>query len=298
MAFPLFPDLLRRPFRWLALPAQRDLRAGLALSLCAHAGLLMLHGARPQPSPPSPAGLEVVLVNARTESRPVDPKVLAQSQVDGGGQAERGTAASPLPRTGPSAEQVVLAALRKRQLELENEQRRLLALLESRRLAPAERQAVHPWKDAPAPGQDLDDQDSALENDRIAALADRVREYNQRPRKHFFAPSASAWPYAQYVDAWRRRVEDVGTRHYPEDGRGRLYGSLRMTVYVKSDGSVADVEIDRPAAQAALNQAARRIVQLAAPFAPLPPDIAAETDVLAITRTWHFVNDTLDTQAP
>ncbi len=47
-----------------------------------------------------------------------------------------------------------------------------------------------------------------------------------------------------------------------------------------------------------LNQAARRIVQLAAPFAPFPPDIARDTDILAITRTWNFVNDTLETRAP
>jgi protein TonB len=71
-----------------------------------------------------------------------------------------------------------------------------------------------------------------------------------------------------------------------------------MTVYIRSDGSVADVEIDDPSPHAVLNQAARRIVQLAAPFPPFPPDVARDTDVLAITRTWNFVNDTLETKAP
>ena len=298
MATSLYVSPLRHPLRWLARPAQRYLRIGLALSLCVHAGLLMLRFAEPASRPPRQAGLEVVLVNARTESAPVEAKLLAQAQVDGGGDADRGTASSPLPQTGQSPQQIVLAALRKRQLELENEQRRLLTLLEANREVPAERQQVHPWNDAATPGQDTENQDSALQNAQIAALAARVKAYNQRPRKHFFAPSTSPWRYAQYVETWRQHVENVGTRHYPEEARGRIYGSLRMTVYIRSDGSVVDVEIDQPSPQAVLNQAARRIVQLAAPFEPFPPDIAAETDVLAITRTWHFVNDVLDTQAP
>lgn len=298
MTTTAFVSPLRHPFRWLARPAQRYLRIGLALSLCVHAGLLMLRFSEGSSRPPLQAGLEVVLVNARTESAPADPKLLAQAQVDGGGDADSGTASSPLPQTGQSAEQVVLAALHKRQLELENEQQRLLTLLESSQSVPAERQEVHPWNDSATPGRDLDDQESVLQNAQIAALADRVKAYNQHPRKHFFAPSTSPWRYAQYVETWRQRVENVGTRHYPDEARGRIYGSLRMTVYVKADGSVADVEIDQPSRDAVLNQAARRIVQLAAPFEPFPPEIAAETDVLAITRTWHFVNDALDTQAP
>jgi len=282
---------------WLCAPAQGRLRLGLAVSLAVHAAALGMH--RPQPAAlPAPAGLQVVLVNARTESAPIDARLLAQAQVDGGGAADRGMATTPVPHLGPAPDQVVLDAMRKRQLELESEQQRLLAQLHASRRAPAERQAAHPWKDADAPGTDLENQDSVVQNAQVAALADRVRAYNQRPRKHFFAPSTSPWRYAQYVETWRRRVEETGTRHYPAEARGRLYGSLRLTVSVRADGSVANVEIDQPSNHAVLNQAARRIVQLAAPFPPFPPDIARDTDVLAITRTWHFVNDALDTQAP
>lgn len=72
-----------------------------------------------------------------------------------------------------------------------------------------------------------------------------------------------------------------------------MYGSLRMTVYIRSDGTVERMDIDKPSEHKILNDAARRIVALATPFAPFPPQIARDTDVLAITRTWYFTNDKL-----
>lgn len=284
--------------RWLSSPAYHTLRVGLAVSLCLHTGLLLLGFGPGAPARAPASALEVVLVNARTESEPVQPRLLAQVQVDGGGDADAGHAVSPLPRTGESGETLAQEALRQRQLQLEAEQRDLLTQLRSAYSAPQARELTLSWDHAAAQGRDERDQESVLQNARIAALADRVQAYNSQPRKHFYAPSASPSRYAQYVDGWRGIIESVGTRHYPPEARGRVYGWLRMTVTIRADGSVADVEIDQPSPHALLNQAARRIVQLAAPFPPFPPDIASETDLLSITRTWHFVNDTLSTQSP
>lgn len=287
-----------RTLRRLGSPSRHYLRVGIAVSLAVHAAAMLLPQVRSVQRPrPAPA-LEVVLVNARTESVPVQARMLAQNPVDGGGDAERGTASSLLPRTGESAQTAILQALHRRELQLQAEQQRLLTQLRAPRRAPAERQAEYAWNESSEPGRDDDDQDAVLQNARIAALAARIEEHSQRPRKHFFAPSTSPSRYAQYVDAWRTRVETVGTRHYPEQARGRIYGSLRMTVTLRADGTVLDVEIDQPSDQPILNQAARRIVELASPFEPFPPDIAAETDILSITRTWNFVNDSLDTHAP
>jgi len=249
--------------------------------------------------PPSPASmLEVVLVNARTESAPVQARLLAQAQVDGGGDSDAGHAASPLPRTGDADATLVQEALRQRQMELEIQQRNLLAQLHSTHTAPPPRELTLSWDHFAATGRDERDQDSLLQHAQIAALTERVHAYNSQPRKHFFAPSTSPSRYAQYVDAWRSIIETTGTRYYPPEARGRVYGWLRMTVAVRADGSVSRVDIDQPSPHALLNQAARRIVQLAAPFPAFPPDIAQETDELSITRTWHFVNDTLSTQMP
>ncbi|MGE8704875.1 MAG: TonB family protein [Achromobacter sp.] len=292
------PSMLSRYLWWLGAPAQHYLRIGIAISLLVHAGALAWRFSAPTQTRPPVTSLEVVLLNARSETPPENPRTVAQNQMTGGGNADRGVSTTPLPQTGSSAETIVLEAMRQRQVQLEAEQARLMTQLRSPHNAGPERQAVNPWPDGADVGQDAQDQASVIQNAQVAALAARVQQYSAEPRKQFIAPSADASRYAAYLDAWRTRIETVGTQHYPDEARGRIYGSLRITVSVRADGSIAEVEIDQPSPHAVLNQAARRIVQLAAPFPPFPPDIARDTDVLVITRTWHFVNDTLETQAP
>ncbi len=290
--------MLSRYLWWLGQPAQHYLRIGIAISLLVHAGALAWRFSAPVQTRPPVTSLEVVLLNARSDIPPETPRTVAQNQMTGGGNADRGVSTTPLPQTGSSAETIVLEAMRQRQVQLEAEQARLMTQLQSPHNAGPERQAVNPWPDGADVGQDAQDQASVIQNAQVAALAARVQQYSAEPRKKFIAPSADASRYAAYLDAWRTRIETIGTEHYPAEARGRIYGSLRITVSVRADGSIAEVEIDQPSPHAVLNQAARRIVQLAAPFPPFPPDIARDTDVLVITRTWHFVNDTLETQAP
>ncbi|OZI40748.1 energy transducer TonB [Bordetella genomosp. 1] len=287
-----------RFWRWLGAPAQHYLLVATAISLLVHAGLLAWRWGASAPARPVPASLEVALVNAHTPTAPVQAQVLAQTDVDGGGNAERGLATTPLPRTGDSPDTIVLEAMRQRQAQLEAEQLRLLTQLQSRDAGATERTPVHPWDESSQPGDAPQDQPGVVQNAQVAALAARVQAYNAQPRRSFVAPSAQASPYAAYLDAWRTRVETIGTQHFPDQARGRIYGKLRITVIVRADGTLAGFDIDQPSEHAVLNQAARRIVQLAAPFAPFPPDIARTTDELVITRTWHFVNDTLETSAP
>ena len=77
-----------------------------------------------------------------------------------------------------------------------------------------------------------------------------------------------------------------------------MYGTLRASVTVRSDGTVIDVTIDQPSSEPLLNLAVKRIVSLAAPFAPFPPDIARQVDQIVITRTWHFLDGALQTEQP
>ncbi|AEC22046.1 hypothetical protein PT7_3506 [Pusillimonas sp. T7-7] len=291
---PTLATLLRIP------PPRTDyLRIALVLSLAIHALLLTLRFVAPQAPPPALDMLEVTLVNAHTETAPLQPKILAQNQLHGGGEAQAGQAASPLPRTAAeSPNQIVLAALRKRQQELEAEQQRLYTLLVSRQQAPPERQQSELNEPALEQGEDELEQDSLILNAKISAIKERIEQYNAQPRRQFSGPSAQAVDYAEYVEAWRKKIELLGTEHYPAEARGKLYGSLQMTVYIQQDGSLANVEITKPSSHAVLNLAAARIVQLAAPFAPLPASIAQNTDIFAITRTWHFEHQTLTTHSP
>lgn len=281
--------------------AQRSdyMAIALILSLAIHAAVLAVRFASPSAPMPQTSTLEVTLVNAYTKAAPLQPRVLAQQALDGGGTAAEGYAASPLPRTAEqSADQVVLAALRKRQEELEAEQQRLYTQLQSSQHVRPERKQPDLFERADAPGPDTRHQESLIVNARISAISARIERYNAQPRRLYLGPSAAKADYAEYVEAWRTKIELLGTQHYPQEARGKVYGSLQLTVYIRRDGTLERVEINRPSEHAILNLAATRIVQLAAPFTPLPAPIADNTDVLAITRTWNFVNQKLETTAP
>ena len=91
------------------------------------------------------------------------------------------------------------------------------------------------------------------------------------------------------MDAWRRRVEHIGNRNYPDEATRRgLSGSLLLEVAVNPDGTVESITLRRSSGHAVLDDAAIRIVRLAAPFAKFPPGVAREVDVLHIERTWRF----------
>jgi protein TonB len=87
-------------------------------------------------------------------------------------------------------------------------------------------------------------------------------------------------------------VEQVGNQNYPQEAREKqIYGNLILTVGIRADGTVESVEIDKSSGRRLLDTAAMRTIKLAAPFAPFPPDIRVDTDILYITRTWSFTRD-------
>jgi protein TonB len=120
---------------------------------------------------------------------------------------------------------------------------------------------------------------------------DRVREIAvaEPPRKTYVGERAKEYRFAVYVDNWRKEIERIGNLNYPEDERrNKIHGSLQLTVGIKADGTVESAEINTSSKSEALDQAAIRLVRLAAPFERLPDDITADTDILYITRTWNF----------
>ncbi|HLF38588.1 MAG TPA: TonB family protein, partial [Burkholderiales bacterium] len=235
--------------------------------------------------------LEVVLVNAKSREMPARSSVLAQANLDRGGNVDEARrATTPLPVTEPRNPGRDLADAQRRVRQLEAQQKRLLAQarkaknrvpVEAQRPAPAEEQADHPS------GRDL--ADMALAAMRLQAQIDKqIEEYQKRPRKKFIGANAAEYRFAQYEEDWRVKVERVGTLNYPPEARGKLYGNLRLTVTIRPDGSVEAVELDRSSGLKVLDQAAFKIVRLAARYAPFPPAIRRDTDLLVITRTWFF----------
>lgn len=256
--------------------------------------LLLQFGAPIEPRLFKDKPLEVVLVNSKSANRPQNAQVLAQTNLDGGGNVdENRRAKTPLPASRTSKTGDQLEASMQRVKELEEKQKELLALAKQLNTpaVPAKTERIE-QKEPPKQVSGLDLAANALAMAKLQAQIERVvDEYNQRPRKKFVGTRADEYRFAQYVENWREKIERVGTLNYPDAARGKTYGSLLLTVIIRADGQVEKVDITRSSGQKVLDDAALRIVRLAAPYAPFPPDIRRDTDVLEITRTWYFTRD-------
>ena len=118
-----------------------------------------------------------------------------------------------------------------------------------------------------------------------------LKAYAQRKKEKAISASTREFKYANYMNDWVAKVERIGDLNYPDDARRqRISGSLRVNVSLNADGTVLDVVITKPSGHKILDDAALRIVKLAAPFAPFPQEIREDTDILHITRTWEFTS--------
>ena len=270
----------------------RMLRLAVGISILLHAVLLSVHFKLPNALRwESSQPIEVVLVNARTREKPSKPDVLAQANLNRGGNVDqRRLAKTPLPVTEPRTPGKDLAQAQRRVQQLEAQQQKLLAQArESQNKVSPETPQRAPAEE-PAPqlsGRDL--ADLSLAAMRLQAQIDRqIEEYQKRPRKKFIGANAAEYRFAQYEEDWRVKVERVGSTNYPPQARGRLYGNLQLTVTLRPDGGVETIELERSSGLKVLDEAAFKIVRMGARYAPFPPDIRRDTDLLVITRTWFF----------
>ncbi len=118
-----------------------------------------------------------------------------------------------------------------------------------------------------------------------------LRVYSKAPKSKFISARTKEFKYASYMRDWVAKVERVGDLNYPDEARRRnLSGKLIVQVAIYPDGSVREITIRKPSGHKILDDAAVRIVKLAAPFAPFPQDIKKDTDIMYITRTWVFTS--------
>lgn len=247
------------------------------------------------------SGLDVVLVNSKSAEKPRDAKVLAQANVDGGGNTdENRRAKSPLPTMEDKITELEEAVAKMAQ-------QAQLPLNQSPKILTAPENSLRTEKSVtvsePEPIEPVTSFTSPLHNPLINQVLQRTRQiahleaqiskdflaYQQRPKRKFVGASAAEYKFAGYVEDWRQRIEDVGNENYPEAARqNKLYGSLLITVAVRLDGSLENVEIIRSSGSKILDAAAIRIVELSAPYSPFPLELRKDADVLHITRTWTF----------
>lgn len=236
--------------------------------------------------------LEVVLVNSKSVSQPLQPDALAQANLDGGGNTDlKRRAKSPLPvlkKNEQSSDQLIQA--QRRVAKLEAQAHKLMTLAKSTKKLEQQESVPEAEKPKMETPNAMDLIQSSLEAARLEAqIAKEREEYQQRPRRMFIGARAKEYAFTRYVDDWRIKVERIGNLNYPDEARRqKIYGSLVLTVSIRADGTVENVEINRSSGQKVLDAAAIRIVQLASPFAPFSEVMRKKVDILSITRTWTF----------
>ncbi len=278
-------------------PARVGPRVGvsLAASLALH-GLLIwgvsISMVLPKMLKAPESSLEVVLVNSKSAQRPVQPKVLAQTNLTGGGNTdEPRRAKTPLPAQDRHKPALDDADLHRRMRDIEDRSQQLLTQLKSSAPPVVTAPEAPPEKTDAPPLPDIVER--SLQMARLEAqISRRLEAFEQRPRREFVGAQAREFRFARYVDDWREKIERIGNFYYPEEARiNKIHGSLRLTVAIRADGSVERVEIHRSSGHPALDDAALKIVQLASPFAKFPDDIRRDTGIIEITRTWTFTRE-------
>jgi periplasmic protein TonB len=280
----------------------RTLSIAIAVSLLAHGALLAVRFAAPDSFKfkPVDSGLEVILVNAKHDKKPLKADALAQANLDGGGHAAAGRSKSPLPNMHKSEDGDGLKAMQRRIDELEKQQRMLARTNRKTRFS------VAPTKDHVKPRESqqavdgTDDTDSTRELlRREAEVAKRIEDENKRPKKTFISPSTREVGYAMYFDNVRQRIEKIGTLNFPQKNGKPLYGKLTVSIAIFQDGKIYKtahddgITVDRSSGNPALDEAAKRIIRRAAPFGEFAKNMrsADKDDVWVMTTLFDFTRD-------
>jgi protein TonB len=273
------------------------LRNAVLLAIALHLAVLLGISFKPGGDPAYAPQVEVTLASFSNTTAPEDASHIAQANQEGSGeQASLDEITSPQAAVASDNQAAALAPL---QPETSPDTPRTELVTTA---AAAER-AVDSGDSVPSP-QPL--QGVSPEVDQLtrelaslqAELDEQSRNYARMPRVRRLTSVATRQAAdAAYLLEWRKRVEAVGNRYYPEASvRYGLYGSLRLLVTIRSDGSLADIRVLSSSGYAVLDEAAIKIVRMAAPYSPFPEELRATTDQLEIIRTWQFQENRLSSQ--
>ncbi len=232
--------------------------------------------------------LEVILVNAASEDPPEKAQALAQQNLSGGGEADKGRATSPLP---PSQDATLGDAMEDSTRMIQQMQREQQNLLTQVR---QELAALPP----PQPRDQADTAQSRAEEERrrqltklLAEIEKRIHDENARPKKRYLSPATLRSVDALYYSAFRTQVERAGTTYFPMEKGQKLYGELVMEVWLNRQGKVVDAIVLQSSGNALLDKRARAIVMQAGPFGAVPAEVSAGNDLLLISSRFRFTRD-------
>lgn len=235
--------------------------------------------------------LEITLATKPTKAEPEQADYLAQTNQQGGGTLEE----KAMPTTtiqGPQRQQASAHSARATPPQQETAKRETIKQVlqvEKKTGSEAVQSKRNDIKKQTQPVKP-DLYNRSIEFARLEAqLSAQRQEYARRPRKKFISASTKEYKYAAYMESWRVKVERFGNLNYPQEAMKQgLFGSLRLAVEIKSDGNIVNIEIRRSSGSDILDQAAVKIVEMTAPYAPFPEALKKDVDHLVITRTWQF----------
>lgn len=269
------------------------------VSICLHVAFILGIGFGILEQANSSTSLEITLAQYRSQEAPEEADFLAQENQQGSGsQEEKAAPSTPVQSrfSDDTIQEVSPFMVNTPEQPLVQDQV-ITTVAESQ-----DRVSEDTIEDRPVdvPDQPLENLSDTEFNNRLASLQAQLdirrQEYAKRPRRYTIS-SASTQKARDilYLDNWRKKVEAIGNLNYPAQASSQgIYGNLRLLVSLRSDGSVADIRVLSSSGHRILDESAIRIVHMAAPYDPFPPDMRKEVDLLDIIRTWQFQrNNTL-----
>lgn len=258
-------------------------RNAVLLALIVHAALLLGISFKATISEHHSRQIEVTLANRPSQAAPEDARLLAQANQQGSGdeaQVDQITSANTPPASMPAQQQAT------------PEQDAVTTSSMAQRMLPREQDSPQINLQGISPEVDrLNMELASLQ----AELDQQTRSYADQPRvRRLTAASAKQSVDAAYLLDWRQRLEAVGNKYYPEASiRYGIFGDVRLMVVILQDGSLEQVRVLSSSGYAVLDEAAIKVVRMAAPYSPFPPELKATTDKLEIIRTWQYLENQL-----
>lgn len=269
------------------------------VSICLHVAFILGIGFGILEQANSSTSLEITLAQYRSQEAPEEADFLAQENQQGSGsQEEKAAPSTPVQSrfSDDTIQEVSPFIVNTPEQPLVQDQV-ITTVAESQDRVSEDTIEGRP---VDVPDQPLENLSDTEFNNRLASLQAQLdirrQEYAKRPRRYTIS-SASTQKARDilYLDNWRKKVEAIGNLNYPAQASSQgIYGNLRLLVSLRSDGSVADIRVLSSSGHRILDESAIRIVHIAAPYDPFPPDMRKEVDLLDIIRTWQFQrNNTL-----
>ena len=271
----------------------KSLLTALLVAVIVHiAFVLGINFTTPQPEKINKS-IDITLVNTPVKKAPEKADFLAQENQSGAGEAIK-KLESPAQKPASQETSEVKPKPVKKSTPEENKPKEAQKIItqekaEKKVVAASKTEVVNqPEKHPQITAESLHQQ--------LAQLGAEIRQSqpSAEQTKIKFVDSVSAHKYvaAQYMKDWESKVERTGNLNYPEVATKKNFsGILTMDVGINADGSIYSIRINKSSGNPALDEAAKNIVRMSAPFPPLPLDLRKELDVLVITRVWKFSDE-------